>query len=112
MELQRIYKTSFEMSHIIPNHPVCGVNHGHSYQLLVSLNGDSDKWLDFHDIKSLIESEIQSRYDHKVDPITKQVYAITAEQMAVDLSSYLKRNGYSGYLELYETSKYGIRLDF
>jgi 6-pyruvoyl-tetrahydropterin synthase len=112
MELQRIYRTSFEMSHIIKDHPVCGINHGHSYQLTVSLKGDSETWLDFHDIKKLIQTEIDTKYDHKVDPMTKQIYEISAEELAVKIADYLKFNGYSGTLELYETSKYGVKLNF
>lgn len=112
MELQRIYKTTFEMSHYIPNHPVCGVNHGHSYHLNCYFTGDSETWLDFHDIKSLVESEVQARYDHKVDPITNQIYALTAEQMAESFAEYFARNNCHGTLELFETEKYGVRLSF
>ena len=112
MELQRIYRTSFEMSHIIKDHPVCGINHGHSYKLNVYLDGDSNKWLDFHDIKSLIESEVQARYDHKINPATNEVYAISAEELAEEFGKYLALNKYHGHLELYETEKYGIRLNF
>lgn len=112
MLLQRIYKTAFEMSHIIPNHPQCGINHGHSYNLIVKLDGDSDIWLDFHDIKDVVEKEIKEKYDHKIDPDTNKIYEISAEELAIRIGRYLNTKGLRGELELYETAKYGVRYEF
>lgn len=99
------------MAHIIKDHPVCGIEHGHSYHLNVYLNGHSEKWVDFHDIKQVVESEISSKYDHKKDK-TGKVFEISAEELAMNIGQYLQKAGYGGYLELFETEKYGVRYDF
>lgn len=99
------------MAHIIKGHPVCGIEHGHSYHLTVYLDGHSEVFVDFHDIKKVVEKEVETRYDHKKDKNGK-VFEITAEELAMNIGEYLQDQGYGGHLELYETEKYGVRYDF
>ena len=106
MELQRIYKAAFEAGHFIKGHPKCGVQHGHSYHLTICLDGDSDKWYDFADLKNEVDHLINTRFDHKF------LGDKTAESIAEDIVNELKLKEWGGSLELFETDKYGIRLNF
>jgi 6-pyruvoyl-tetrahydropterin synthase len=110
-DIQRVYKTSFEMAHVIKGHPVCGIEHGHSYRLTVYFDGFSNEWVDFHDLKDVVDKEIKEKYDHKKD-IKGNVFEISAEMLAFNIGNYLYKKGYSGELELYETDKYGVKIKF
>lgn len=104
--LERIYKSSFEAAHLIKGHPKCGVPHGHSYHLNVYFNGDIEVWVDFHDLKTAVDSFVQTKYDHQ------DLGDMTAEKIAAEIATYLQDSNYSGYLELFETEKFGVRLHF
>jgi len=104
--IQRTYKSTFEAGHFIRGHPKCGVQHGHSYNLIVHVNGFAEKWLDFADIKTTVDSFVQKKFDHQF------LGDISAEKISEQISEYLETNGWSGKLELMETSKFGITLPF
>lgn len=106
MELLRIYKSSFEAAHVIEGHPKCGVKHGHSYALTVFLKGDSNQFLDFHDLKTIVDSFVQTRYDHR------DLGNITCEQIAEQIALHLSSNSFSGTVKLFETSKFGVSFRF
>jgi 6-pyruvoyl-tetrahydropterin synthase len=106
MELQRIYKAAFEAGHFIKDHPKCGVQHGHSYHLTVCLDGNSQVWYDFADIKTAIDNLLNSRFDHKF------LGDKTAESIAEDIVNELQLEHYHGSLELFETDKFGVKLNF
>src|SRR5215217_9159667 len=101
------------MSHIIPNHPQCGINHGHSYNLIVKIDGELERFVDFHTIKDVVEKEIKEKYDHKINPETNKIYELTAEDLAFRIGKYLATKfEVSGEIELFETAKYGVRYEF
>jgi 6-pyruvoyl-tetrahydropterin synthase len=106
MFLQRVYKSTFEASHFIKDHEKCGTRHGHSYKLIVYMNGDTSKWEDFADIKNIVDSYVQTKYDHK------DLDNISAEEIAGDIARYLTEQSCQGKLELQETEKYSIMLAF
>jgi 6-pyruvoyl-tetrahydropterin synthase len=106
MELQRIYKAAFESGHFIEGHPKCGVQHGHSYHLTVCLNGDSQTWYDFADMKKEIDDLINESYDHRF------LGNKTAESIAEEIVHTLKLKNFGGSLELFETDKFGVKLNF
>lgn len=106
-DVQRIYKKSFEMAHTIENHPKCGKTHGHSYHIILSLNGYVDQWLDFATIKAAVDSIIDPNYDHNFQK------DCSAEVLARAIGSELStRFDFSGEIELYETDKYGVKMKF
>ena len=65
---------TFEASHRLPNHDgKCSRNHGHSYKLFVTVEGDvlADETspkdgmiMDFGDLSSIVDREIVSKWDH------------------------------------------------
>jgi 6-pyruvoyltetrahydropterin/6-carboxytetrahydropterin synthase len=58
----------FEAGHFIPGHPQCGGQHGHSFLLKVSIEGetrDDGFVMDFHDLKGLVHSYVVDKIDHK-----------------------------------------------
>jgi 6-pyruvoyl tetrahydropterin synthase/QueD family protein len=106
MKFQRVYRSTFEAGHFIEGHPKCGVQHGHSYHLNVYIDGDIDKWLDFADIKKSVDNYVQKELDHHF------LGNISAEQIAKDIALKMEMAGYHGKLELMETDKFGVTLQF
>jgi 6-pyruvoyl-tetrahydropterin synthase len=103
---QRIYRSTFEAGHFIDGHPKCGVQHGHSYHLSVAIDSNFSKWYDFADLKSEIDNHVQIQYDHQF------LGNVSAEQLATRIAKHLTSIGYAGYLELFETEKFGVALTF
>ena len=60
----------FEASHILPKHPgKCSRMHGHSYKLIVIIDGSVDKEtgmvVDFAVLSDIVKEEIINKYDHR-----------------------------------------------
>ncbi len=107
MQIQRVYKKSFEMAHTIKDHPKCGNIHGHSYNIILYIDGNDEIWLDFSDIKKNIDYIIDNIYDHKFHE------NMSAEQLASEIGQAVNYEyKYTGKLELFETSKYGVTYEF
>jgi 6-pyruvoyltetrahydropterin/6-carboxytetrahydropterin synthase len=107
LEIQRVYKKSFEMAHTIKDHPKCGNVHGHSYNLILYLDGSEEVWVDFADIKKNVDFIIDTVYDHRYHE------NMSAEKLAHDIGEALfLEYKYTGKLELFETSKYGVTYEF
>jgi 6-pyruvoyl-tetrahydropterin synthase len=106
MFIQRVYKSTFEAAHSIAGHPKCGNKHGHSYQLVLWLDGVTEKFEDFSDIKILVDDFVQQQYDHH------DIGDKTAEQIVGEICGYLTRRAKAGYAELSETAKFGILCEF
>ena len=102
----RIYKSAFEAGHFIEGHPKCGVQHGHSYHLNVYVLSNLKTWQDFADIKTIVDGYVQVKLDHQF------LGNASAEQISDDIATYLTHKGMQGYLELYETEKFGIKRHF
>lgn len=95
------------MAHTIKGHPKCGNIHGHSYNATFYLFGDDSYWLDFADIKKNVDNVIDTIYDHQFHE------NISCERLAGAIGDKLFRDYYySGYIELFETSKYGVKRRF
>ncbi len=67
MILRRTYR--FEASHILPRHPGrCRQLHGHSYTLIVVIEGPIDPVqgmvLDFGDLDEIVQARVLDRIDH------------------------------------------------
>ena len=76
---------TFEAAHELPNHPgKCQRLHGHSYVLLVSVEGDiepqSGMVIDFSDLKRIVNDAVVDRLDHRY--INDLIENPTAERMA------------------------------
>lgn len=91
VEISREY--GFEAAHFIPNHKgLCKNLHGHSYTGEVVIAGkDLDKMgmiMDYGDLKVIINSEIESKYDHAMlNDVFEQP---TAEVMVLAFFNALK----------------------
>lgn len=70
------------------------------------MNGDTSQWEDFADIKNLVDSIVQTRYDHQ------DIGNMTAEQIIGEIAKELTSKGHQGKLELSETEKYSVLLAF
>lgn len=56
-----IKKFTFEAGHKIPDHRKCGVMHGHSWGLKISIKGDvlnNGMVMDFHDLKKIVVDNV------------------------------------------------------
>ena len=102
----RIYKSSFEAGHYIEGHPKCGIQHGHSYHLIVSFQQDLDEWQDFADIKKDVDDYVQIKLDHQF------LGNASAEKISQMIANYLASRHYTGWLELFETEKFGVLRHF
>jgi 6-pyruvoyltetrahydropterin/6-carboxytetrahydropterin synthase len=75
----------FDSAHHLPNHPgKCKQLHGHSYELLVSVEGEIDAHsgmvIDFSDLKHAVREKVVDRLDHRL--INDIIDNPTAERMA------------------------------
>jgi 6-pyruvoyl-tetrahydropterin synthase len=102
----RIYKSTFEAGHFIEGHPKCGVQHGHSYRLTVNLQSNLDKWQDFADIKKDVDEYVQVKLDHQF------LGNASAEEISAWIGHHMEQKGYRGWLELFETDKFGVLRHF
>ena len=67
MRVKRIF--DFEAAHVLPNHPgKCKDLHGHSYRLVVSVDGPLDPktgmTIDFGDLKKIVIEHALVKLDH------------------------------------------------
>ena len=60
------YIEYMDCAHYLPNHPKCGVIHGHTYKVEVIITGENKTGmiLDFGDMKQIIRN-VLADYDHK-----------------------------------------------
>lgn len=60
------YIEYMDCAHFLPNHPKCGVIHGHTYKVEVIITGENKTGmiLDFGDMKQIIRN-VLAEYDHK-----------------------------------------------
>ena len=75
----------FEAAHHLPNHPgKCRELHGHSYGLVVHVEGPIDPHsgmvIDFSELKRLVREKVVSRLDHRC--VNDLIDNPTAEMMA------------------------------
>ena len=102
-DIARLYKREFAAAHIIAGHPRCGRMHGHNYQLLAKVYGQSSEWLDFEDIKKQVDKFIDEKYDHH------DIGNMTCERLARELQEQLSIFFKSPVkIELWETGKFGV----
>ncbi len=64
-----VYKTfTIEIAHMLPDHPTCGVVHGHSMDITVGVSGPvnlkTGMVIDFKEIKNSIKKFIIDKFDH------------------------------------------------
>jgi 6-pyruvoyltetrahydropterin/6-carboxytetrahydropterin synthase len=103
-DIVRMYKREFAAAHIIAGHPKCGRMHGHNYQLLVRVYGESSEWLDFEEIKQGVDEIIDEKYDHR------DIGNMTCEQLAKQIRTHLTSHFKSRVeVELWETGKFGVQ---
>lgn len=113
--MKRIYKTEFHAAHYIKDHPRCGVMHGHSYQLKVSLDFEEDIWVDFADLKKLVD-EILKPYDHTslgnmtCERLAREIREVIAHRVneLFDVPEYRTTIDCTVTVELWETSDFGV----
>lgn len=103
--MKRIYKTRIEAAHHIEGHKKCGLTHGHTYHLEVTINIQKD-WVDFHLIKRNIDSII-NQYDHH------DMGNMTCEKLAVEIYNKIQETFRSQpvseiKIRLFETEKFGV----
>jgi 6-pyruvoyltetrahydropterin/6-carboxytetrahydropterin synthase len=102
-DIARLYKREFAAAHIIAGHPKCGRTHGHNYMLLAKVYGDSSKWLDFEEIKWIVDQLIDDRYDHR------DIGDMTCEKLARQIQEQLSNSFKTRVkIELWETGKFGV----
>lgn len=110
-----IKEFEFDAAHnLIHYHGKCERLHGHTYKLVVKLEGEPDSEgmvYDFVELKSVVKEKIIERFDHAYinDIITQP----TAENIAVfiwnELKDILKRDNSRLYeIEVWETKTSGI----
>lgn len=98
----------FEAAHRLPHHPgKCRELHGHSYQLLVTVERDvepqSGMAIDFSDLKRIVQKQVLQHVDHKcvndvIDNPTAELMAVWCwRRLADELSGLVE-------VELHETS--------
>lgn len=58
---------TFEAAHHLPGHPQCQYNHGHSWTLRITIEGEVKKEMvmDFHEVKALVKSYVLNDLDHR-----------------------------------------------
>ncbi|MBI4913587.1 MAG: 6-carboxytetrahydropterin synthase QueD [Acidobacteria bacterium] len=83
----------FESAHFIHNHPgKCRNLHGHSYKLMVSLEGpvnpETGMIIDFDDLTKIVDERVISRLDHRF--LNDLIPLSTAENIAVWIWGELK----------------------
>ena len=98
----------FEAAHFIHNHPgKCRNLHGHSYKLLVSIEGkvnpETGMIIDFDDLSKVVLDKVIVRLDHRF--LNDLIPLSTAENIAAWIWDQLKP-GLPGLvqLDLFETS--------
>jgi 6-pyruvoyltetrahydropterin/6-carboxytetrahydropterin synthase len=110
VRVKRIF--DFEAAHKLPHHPgKCKDLHGHSYRLVVSVEGPVDPRsglaIDFSDLKAIVVQHAVAKLDHKY--VNELIDNPTAEAMAVWIWDRLKPElpGLAE-VELWETRKCSV----
>lgn len=110
-----IKEFEFDAAHnLIHYHGKCERLHGHTYKLVVKLEGEPDAEgmvYDFVELKSIVKERVVDRFDHAY--INDFIPQPTAENIAVfiwnELKDVLKRNNSRLYeIEVWETKTSGI----
>lgn len=90
-----LYKFNFESAHQLPNHPTCGVIHGHGYKgeiTIVSSKLTNDGFVvDFGSLKA-----ITARYDHS--GVLTQTAETLAEEIGTSALAILSRQDNGPYV--------------
>ena len=106
-----IKKFTFEAGHYLPGHPKCGTQHGHSWSLKISIEGqvkENGMIMDFSELKGLVDFYVLNYLDHK--NLNDQFQFVpTCENLAIwiwsQLESILSSSGVRLHkIELSETS--------
>lgn len=110
-----IKEFEFDAAHnLVHYHGKCEKLHGHTYKLVVKLQGEPDKEgmiFDFVEFKKIVNSKVVDRLDHAyLNDIISQP---TAENIAVfvwdELENEIKKDNCSLYeVEVWETKTSGI----
>jgi len=106
----------FEAAHHLPNYKgPCQENHGHSYRLLIEVDGESDEYpgmvCDFGTLKDIVEEKILCVLDHSDinelmwDDSKKAIDPPIAENIVKWIVDELKNNLQLVRVRLWETSK-------
>jgi len=104
LDVARMYRREFAAAHIIAGHPKCGRMHGHNYQLITKVYGKSSEWLDFEDVKKIVDGLIDAKYDHR------DIGNMTCERLAKQIQDHLTESFKSRVeVELWETGKFGVQ---
>ena len=79
----------FDSAHLLPGHPKCGVPHGHTYKVEVTVEGPlvNGMVIDFNDLKRNLR-ELLATYDH-IDLNTRIPYP-TCENISESILKELK----------------------
>ena len=111
MKVRRAF--DFEAAHVLPNHPgKCRNLHGHSYRLLVEVEGAIDETsgmvIDFSELKQVVRCEVIDHLDHKY--VNDLIDNPTAERMAEWIWRRLTdRLPGLAEVELFETRRCSVR---
>lgn len=102
----------FEAAHFLPKVPEghqCGRMHGHSYRVVIGVEGqtnyDTGFVVDFADVSSVVKA-VTERLDHSV--LNDHLWNPTAENLAMWLADQIHLPGLS-YIEVWETATAGAR---
>jgi len=90
----------FEAAHFLPGHPKCGRMHGHSYRLVVAVEGpvgENGMVMDFSQLKDIVQSAILNRVDHRPlndvpgirKPPTVENLLLTLDRSSLEVSGRL-----------------------
>src|SRR5437773_1819065 len=72
MKISCTKKITFDAAHRIPNHPKCGMLHGHTYTIEITFSiladnlNESGMVIDFTTIKHIVGNWIKKYWDHNV----------------------------------------------
>jgi len=80
-------KFQFSAAHYIPNHPKCGVVHGHTYKVEIFLEGELSKGMliDYGVLKEMINNE----FDHRL--LNDFIEVPTLENIAIYIIDRIKK---------------------
>lgn len=102
----------FEAAHFltgVPEGHQCANMHGHSYKVVVGVEGDTDLEtgfvVDFAEVSKAVKPLIE-QLDHSV--LNDYVWNPTAENLAIWLGDQIQLRGLS-YIEVWETATAGVR---
>ncbi|MCR2042948.1 6-carboxytetrahydropterin synthase QueD [Anaerosalibacter massiliensis] len=110
-----IKEFEFDAAHnLIHYHGKCEKLHGHTYRLVVKLEGKPDEEgmiFDFVELKNIVNEKIISKFDHAY--LNNIISQPTAENIAMytwkNLEKYVNRNNCSLYeVEVWETKTSGV----